>query len=82
MDSLNHIWADRGKKFLIKATFGLKIPKIKKFQFSQFSPNWFSATQNLLGDSDLTKVGQKNSQTLNLSYRRILSKSAPNQFWQ
>ena len=63
---INHLQADTGKKFLIKATFGLKIPKIKKFQLS--------ATQNLLGDSDLTKVGQKNPQTLYLSNRPILSK--------
>ena len=59
--------------FLVKATFALKIPK-KKFQFSKFSPNWFSAAQNLLGDSDPTQVGQKNPQTLNLSNRPILSK--------
>ena len=78
---INHLRADTGKNFLIKATLGLKIPK-KKFQFSQFSPNWFSAPQNLLGDSEPTLVGQKNPLTLNPSNMRILSKWAWNQFWQ
>ena len=78
---INHLRADTGKNFLIKATLGLKIPK-KKFQFSQFSPNWFGAPQDLLGDSDPTLVGQKNPLTLNPSNRHILSKLARNQFWR
>ena len=57
----------------MKRILAIKLQE-KIIQFLKFPPYWFSATQNLLGDSDLTKVDQKiRNRRSYLSNRRKLS---------